>query len=71
MIEHVNSPPVKTATTDGPENIVKQKNEVSEEENDDNLCSFESGYGDSLKKHLTQHVVCLNKIEKRGLRNHN
>ena len=65
MIEHVNSPPVKTATTGGPENIVKQKNEVSEEENDDNLCSFESGYGDSLKKHLTQHVVCLNKIEKK------
>ena len=53
MIEHVNSPPEKIARTYGPQKIVKHNNEVSEEENDDNLCSFELGYGDSLKKHLT------------------
>ena len=28
------------------------------------MFSFESGYGDSLKKQLTQHIVCLNKTEK-------
>ena len=51
MIVHVNSPPKKTEET------VKQSN-------DDSNGSFESGYGDSLKEDLIQHVMPRNETEK-------
>ena len=58
MIDHVNSPPKKTATTNGLEETVKQSKE-------DIIHSFESGYGHSVKQHQIQHVMLRKETKKR------
>ena len=51
LCHHVNSDP-------------KKAEETAKQNNDDNICGFESGYGDSLKEHSLQQVMPQNKTEK-------